>query len=98
MPKIYQYLGMVFYFWANEHPPIHVHVQYGSYESIFELITENGKVTGYKRRRSKVKELPPAQLKSAEKLISKMKTDIAKKWIDYFVYKKNIKIYKISKI
>ena len=25
MPKIYEYLGLIFFFYANEHLPIHVH-------------------------------------------------------------------------
>ncbi len=26
MPKIYEYLGFIFFFYSNEHEPIHVHV------------------------------------------------------------------------
>lgn len=27
MPKIYDYLGIVFLFYSNEHEPLHVHVR-----------------------------------------------------------------------
>ncbi|WP_461044454.1 DUF4160 domain-containing protein [Spirosoma harenae] len=32
MPKIFEYLGIVIRFYANEHEPIHVHAQYADAE------------------------------------------------------------------
>ncbi|MBQ9467344.1 MAG: DUF4160 domain-containing protein [Muribaculaceae bacterium] len=29
MPKIFEYFGFVFFFYSNEHEPIHVHVIHG---------------------------------------------------------------------
>lgn len=34
MPKIFEYFGFIFYFYSNEHEPIHVHVLHGGKESI----------------------------------------------------------------
>ena len=34
MPKIFEYFGFIFYFYSNEHEPIHVHVIHGGKESI----------------------------------------------------------------
>ena len=42
MPKIFEYFGFIFYFYSNEHEPIHVHVIHGAKESIFDLIMLNG--------------------------------------------------------
>jgi hypothetical protein len=42
MPKVYEYLGLVFFFYANEHLPIHVHVSLAEFESKIELTYENG--------------------------------------------------------
>ena len=42
MPKIFEYFGFIFYFYSNEHEPIHVHVLHGGRESIFDLIMMNG--------------------------------------------------------
>ncbi|WP_418884524.1 DUF4160 domain-containing protein [Cognataquiflexum nitidum] len=41
MPKIYEYLGIIFFFYSNDHKPIHVHGQKGEFESkaIFILKT-----------------------------------------------------------
>lgn len=38
MPKIYEYLGLIFYFYSNEHEPIHVHVTIAERETIFEIV------------------------------------------------------------
>src|SRR5438132_991992 len=37
MPKILERDGYRFFFYSNEHRPIHVHVRYGSGEAVFEL-------------------------------------------------------------
>lgn len=42
MPKIFEYFGFIFYFYSNEHEPIHVHVIHGARESIFDLIMMDG--------------------------------------------------------
>ena len=42
MPKIFEYFGFIFYFYSNEHEPIHVHVLHGGKESIFDLIMMTG--------------------------------------------------------
>ena len=42
MPKIYEYFGIAFLFYANDHEPIHVHVQYAEYENKVTFIYENG--------------------------------------------------------
>jgi len=30
MPKIFEYFGFIFYFYSNEHEPIHIHVLHGA--------------------------------------------------------------------
>ncbi len=52
MPKVLEYFGFVFYFYSNEHLPIHVHVSFGEYESIFEILFENGKLKGIEVRKA----------------------------------------------
>ena len=44
MPKIYEYFGFIFYFYSNEHEPIHVHAIHGDKESVFDLIMQDGKL------------------------------------------------------
>lgn len=45
MPKIFEYFGFIFYFYSNEHEPVHVHVLHDSHESIFEIIMLDGKLS-----------------------------------------------------
>ena len=54
MPKIYEYFGFIFYFYSNEHEPIHVHVSLGDKESIFDLIMSNGELIKIMSERRKV--------------------------------------------
>ena len=58
MPKIFEYFGFVFFFYSNEHEPIHVHVTHKGCQSIFELIMDNGILTEI-RMREKAGEEPP---------------------------------------
>ncbi len=37
MPKIFEKDGYRFFFYSNEHRPIHVHVRYGSGEAVFNI-------------------------------------------------------------
>ena len=38
MPKIFEYFGFVFFFYSNEHEPIHVHVTHKGCQSILNLL------------------------------------------------------------
>ena len=45
MPKIYEYFGLIFFFYSNEHLPIHVHVSKAESEMKFDLVYEGGKLS-----------------------------------------------------
>jgi hypothetical protein len=53
MPKIFEYFGFIFYFFSNEHEPIHVHVLHGDKESIFDLIMMDGNLADIHVREKK---------------------------------------------
>ena len=59
MPKIIEYFGLIFYFYANEHQPIHVHVSYNEFESVFEIFFEDGILTDVQTRNVEVSNLCP---------------------------------------
>jgi len=67
--------GMRFFFFANEHLPVHIHVENANGRAKFsvspkvELITNQG--------------LKPADLKLAEAIIEENKTIIIKKWEEF---------------
>lgn len=37
MPKLYEYFGLVFLFYSDDHDPLHLHVQHGEREGIIML-------------------------------------------------------------
>lgn len=97
MPKIYEYLGFVFFFYSNEHLPIHVHVSFGEFESKVELIYENGIlkkliVQEVKGRNS----LTQKDLKIALKFVKKYHKGILEKWTTFFVLNKKVKCETIN--
>ena len=72
MPKIYEYLGLIFFFYANEHLPIHVHLAKGEFESKVELYIENGKLKGWGVKKVKGRaDLPEKDLKGAMRFVKK---------------------------
>jgi hypothetical protein len=75
MPRIFEKEGFRFFFYSNEHSPIHVHVQRGGGEAVF-YVGENIEL-----RESlglKVKELA-----RAEKLAEENKALIVKAWNEH---------------
>ncbi|MFN7139095.1 MAG: DUF4160 domain-containing protein [Limisphaerales bacterium] len=86
MPKLYEYFGLVIYFYTNEHEPIHVHGEYQGRECKAELILRNGKIV--KIIFSDVAGVPPLEgtkLRDFKKLVKIKGDEIVDRWIDYFV-------------
>jgi len=92
MPKIFEYFGFIFFFYSNEHEPIHVHVTHGGCQSVFELIMLDGELVDI-RLREKVGEEPLSakDQKTAEAFIRKYYPNIISKWIKFFVLKQAVK-------
>ena len=98
MPKIFEYFGLIFYFYSNKHEPIHVHVTLGECETIFELIIVNGELEKIRRRGKKgVDLLSEKDAKIAEAFIYKYEKNIIEKWINFFVLRKQIRSTIIKK-
>jgi len=92
MPKLYEYFGLVIFFFANEHEPIHVHGRYQNSEVKAEIIVERGKVIEIRIKTIRGKKtLPQAQLADFRKLVTHHADEIVQKWIDFFVLGKQIK-------
>ena len=98
MPKLYEYLGILIFFYSNEHEPIHVHAKYGEFQSKAELIIEKGKIVEI--RISPIKGSRPLtgnELKKFKDFLEVYAREIVNKWVDYFVYHKDIKFERITK-
>jgi len=97
MPKIYEYLGITLFLYSNDHEPIHVHARKGEFESKAEIILENGviteiilvNVTGRKP-------LKGTDLNNLKSFLEKYAESIVAKWVDYFVYHKDLKFERIN--
>ena len=98
MPKIYEYFGFIFYFYSNEHEPIHVHVTHGGNESVFELIMSDGVLQEIRVREKKgAVPLPDKDKRTAEAFIQKYHPNIIEKWVKFFVLRQNVRSTNITK-
>lgn len=97
MPKLFEYMGIMILFYSNEHEPIHVHGKYQEFESKAEFIIKNGKIIKINIIETKGKEpLPKTKLKEFKNFVNVFKDDIVQKWVDYFVYHKDVSCIKIE--
>ena len=97
MPKIFEYLGILIFFYSNEHEPIHVHGKYDNSESKAEFYIVDGKIVEIKIKAIKgLKPLTGSKLKDFKDFLEKYAEKIVQKWIDYFVYHKDIEFEKIN--
>ncbi len=97
MPKLYEYFGLVFLFYSQEHEPIHVHGKYQDKESKAEIIFKNGKFIEILIKEVKGKEpLDKQNLKKFKMIVELYRDDIVRKWIDFFVYNIEIKSENIT--
>ena len=97
MPEIFEYFGLIFYFYSNEHDPIHVHVKKGDKETIFDLLIYNDVLTEIQVRKRRSKEmLSASDEKKAKDFIIFYADDIVKKWMKSFVLKSKVEITHIK--
>lgn len=97
MPKIYEYLGIIMFFYSNEHEPIHLHARKGEFESKAEILMQGGLIkeiilTNVKGRMP----LKGSDLNNLKKFLEIYAESIVSKWVDYFVYNKEISFEKIT--
>lgn len=75
MPTILFVFGLRFYFYSDEHLPIHIHVKNGDGKAkinvnTFEIMENSG--------------VKPADLKKALELVKQYQKDIIESWKEYF--------------
>ncbi|WP_373514748.1 DUF4160 domain-containing protein [Persicitalea sp.] len=97
MPKIFEYFGLVFFVYTEDHLPIHVHVKYAEYENKFELLYDLGALEIKGRRVRSKKSLPSTQRKEAEQFIRAFDKSIVEKWNRIMVYHLPVDFEKITK-
>ena len=75
MPTVFEKDGYRFFFYSNDHTPIHVHVRKGDGEAVFNV---EGEVRLRESQGLKIKELSAAQ-----ELAEQNKEYIIKKWHEH---------------
>lgn len=75
MPTLFIFFGLRFYFYSEEHPPIHIHIQNADGKAKFNVDPEIELVYN--------KGLNKKDLKLAEKIISENKEVIIIRWNEY---------------
>lgn len=76
MPTIFDLLGFKFFFYANDHEPIHVHVKKGDGKAIFQVVPEI--------KLLKSKNMKPKELVVAEGIVEDRKDEIITAWDTFF--------------
>lgn len=85
MPKIYKYLGYIFLFYANDHPPVHTHVQLNNKEMKAEISYNKEGIVIVVFKRVKGKQVFSGPEKAEiELFISCKHAQIVKKWNQFF--------------
>ncbi len=76
MPTLFIIFGFRFFFWSNEHHPIHVHVSKGDAEAKYNVETVNlVENFGFKKN----------ELRMIESLIEENKEIIIERWNEHFM-------------
>ena len=97
MPKIYEYIGYILFFYANEHLPIHCHIKHQHREVKAEIFYENGKPFVKFIRIKGTMLLQTDEIKVIEGFIMKKHKEIVNKWMEFFVKGVKPKVEKINK-
>ncbi len=77
MPTIFELFGFRFYFYSNEHLPIHVHIIKGDKEAKFELQGDSFELVSSYNMQTK-------ELNKLEKTANLYKEEIIEAWHNYF--------------
>lgn len=98
MPKLFEYLGIIFSVFSKEHLPVHFHVSYQDFQMIVIFHFKNGKSSFEWKERPGFKPLPPAQLKKAKAFVKKYFSQLYFKWNAHVILDKKVKFEKIVKL
>jgi len=98
VPKLYEYLGLVVFFYANEHEPVHVHCRKENRESRAELLFVEGQLMELRLTDVRGKlPLTPGEARDFLTLVEHFSGEIVQKWIDFFVLHKSFAPVHISR-
>lgn len=76
MPVIFRFFGLKFFFYANDHEPIHVHITRGGSEAVYLVEDEISLRNNYGFKKN--------ELKLIESIIEENKDIIIEEWENFF--------------
>ncbi len=92
MPKLYEYFGLVVFFYANEHEPIHVHGEFQGGQARAEIILKDGKILRIVFSNVKGKPtLTAGKMRDFRVVVRARAEDVVRRWVDFFVFKRHNK-------
>jgi len=92
MPKLYEYFGLVVFFYTNEHEPIHVHGEFQNGYARADIYLKEGKIIRIVFSNVRGKHpLPGSKMKDFKAVVNAKADDIVRRWVEYFVLKKHNK-------
>jgi hypothetical protein len=98
MPKLYEYFGLIFLFYSDDHDPMHLHVQHGDREGIIMLIIVEGNLVELRWRNKRGAEmLNEKERRDAEQFVRAMKDDIVDKWTAFYIEHKRITPMRVTR-
>jgi hypothetical protein len=98
MPKLYEYFGLVIFFYANEHEPIHVHGNCQGREGRAELVIVEGVIEEIRFGSTAGRaSLTRREVLLFKEIVTARADDIVQRWIDFFVLNKTVQSERITK-
>ncbi len=77
MPTLFEIFGFKFFFYSNEHLPIHIHIAKGDKEAKFELQNDEFVLKSSKNMKTK-------ELTKLERVVVEFKDEIVSAWKEHF--------------
>ncbi len=98
VPKLYEYFGLVVFFYSDDHLPIHVHGRHGDRMSKAEIVVEDGGVVAINVRPAPpYRPLEGTALADFETLVTRRASEIVEKWTAYFVLNQRVHPERITR-
>lgn len=96
MHKIYEYLGYVFYFYSNEHTPVHCHIEKSGKVMKAELIYINNTLSVSFIKVKRAPQFDAAEKQELKMFINQRHLEIVEKWESFFISGKKPTFEKIK--
>lgn len=88
MPKIFDYIGYIFFFYANAHSPVNCHIRKGGKEMSAELLYINNMLCIHLKKVNGMEPYNAGECSVIQDFIINFHTQIFEKWTTFIVHGK----------